>query len=78
MAARCYATVLHRALCDFKAQGDACEECRSPIPDGEDIFWIADGYPSPDGTYVCVGCAHVLTGLHPAPAVGEQNTDGGK
>lgn len=37
--------------------------CRKPIPDGADIFWIADGGLSPDGTYVCVDCAHVLTGL---------------
>ena len=58
-----YAPVLHGALCEFEAESDTCEDCRKPIPDGADIFWIADGGLSPDGTYVCVDCAHVLTGL---------------
>lgn len=65
MGERTYATVLHRALCDFKAESDTCEECKTQMPDGADIFWVADGGLSPDGTYVCIDCAHVLTGLRP-------------
>lgn len=48
-----------KALCDWVANGtsDDCEDCRRKLLKNEHVYWIADGYPSSDGTYMCSECA---------------------
>lgn len=50
---------LSKHLCEFKADpGQECEECRSDIPEGGEVYFFSDGGFEPrDGTYVCRSCA---------------------
>lgn len=47
-------------LCDWKSGDgprlDDCEDCGKPIPEGGDVHYISDGYPSCEGTYVGPCC----------------------
>lgn len=65
MSAR--AAAKQKALCEFVADGhrDDCEVCARKLLPGEHVYWLADGYPSPDGTYV--GSCCIDAQLEPTP-----------
>lgn len=56
-------------LCSWKSGHggdvlDICEECRKPIPQGGDVHFISDGFPSCEGTYVGACCVGLWTDPH--------------
>ena len=47
-----------KALCEFGAEGQDCEDCLMPMPPGDAVYFFSDGGMEPrDGTYVCKACA---------------------
>lgn len=57
MAERDIKAALSDLRCMFKADpGEKCEDCKSEILEGGEVFFWPDGGYSPDGVYRCYSC----------------------